>query len=189
MLDGCESDRNAETNFTFRDWQTAASLQDIRQGLSETWHLILASQFDDAVAATERIEQQLDHLSPLLTNRYRAAIRLLRLAMLIFHDNDQAVVGIAMPRSFVHRRADSPAPMEGTGNADPQTSHSGGDALTARERDVLAMIGQGYSNKRIARSLDISPETVKSHVKRIFSKLAVSTRTEAACRAASLRLF
>jgi ATP/maltotriose-dependent transcriptional regulator MalT len=63
-----------------------------------------------------------------------------------------------------------------------------GDALTARERDVLAMISQGFANKRIARSLEISPETVKSHVKRIFSKLAVSTRTEAVFRAGSLGL-
>ena len=63
------------------------------------------------------------------------------------------------------------------------------DTLTARERDVLAMISQGFANKRIARTLEISPETVKSHVKRIFSKLAVSTRTEAVFRAGSLGLL
>jgi LuxR family maltose regulon positive regulatory protein len=59
------------------------------------------------------------------------------------------------------------------------------DTLTARERDVLAMISQGFTNKRIARILEISPETVKSHVKRILSKLAVSTRTEVVFRANS----
>jgi ATP/maltotriose-dependent transcriptional regulator MalT len=63
------------------------------------------------------------------------------------------------------------------------------DSLTERERDVLAMIGKGLSNKRIARILEISPETVKSHARRIFSKLAVSTRTEAAFRASSLGLL
>jgi ATP/maltotriose-dependent transcriptional regulator MalT len=63
------------------------------------------------------------------------------------------------------------------------------DTLTARERDVLAMISQGFANKRIARTLEISPETVKSHVKRIFSKLAVGTRTEAVSRAGSLGLL
>jgi LuxR family maltose regulon positive regulatory protein len=70
-----------------------------------------------------------------------------------------------------------------------QPSRRVSDTLTAREHDVLAMIGQGLANKRIARTLEISPETVKSHVKRIFSKLAVSTRTEAVSRAGSLGLL
>jgi DNA-binding CsgD family transcriptional regulator len=65
---------------------------------------------------------------------------------------------------------------------------SGRDGLTARERDVLVMISQGLSNKRIARALDISPETVKSHVKHIFSKLEVSTRSEAVFRVLSHEL-
>ena len=60
------------------------------------------------------------------------------------------------------------------------------DPLTSRERDVLAKISQGLSNKRIARALEISPETVKSHVKHIFLKLEVSTRTQAVFRALSL---
>lgn len=63
------------------------------------------------------------------------------------------------------------------------------DALTARERDVLSMISQGLSNKRVARALEISPETVKSHVKSIFLKLAVSTRAEAVFRAGPLGLL
>ena len=75
----------------------------------------------------------------------------------------------------------------GGGAAQPRNRVS--DPLTARERDVLAMIGQGLSNKRIARALEVSPETVKSHVKRIFFKLAVSTRAEAAFRSVSLGLL
>jgi DNA-binding CsgD family transcriptional regulator len=63
------------------------------------------------------------------------------------------------------------------------------DPLTARERDVLAMISQGLSNKRVARVLEISPETVKSHVKHIFLKLVVSNRAEAVSRAGSLGLL
>jgi LuxR family transcriptional regulator, maltose regulon positive regulatory protein len=63
------------------------------------------------------------------------------------------------------------------------------DPLTAREGDVLAKISQGLSNKRIARALEISPETVKSHVKHIFFKLAVGTRAEAVSRAGLLGLL
>ena len=79
------------------------------------------------------------------------------------------------------------APKAGGRSAPP--SNPASDALTARERDILAMICQGLSNKRTARALKISPETVKSHVKRIFSKLAVSTRSAAVFRAGSLGLL
>jgi DNA-binding NarL/FixJ family response regulator len=63
------------------------------------------------------------------------------------------------------------------------------ERLTARERDVLTLISQGCSNKHIARALEVSPETVKSHVKHIFLKLEVGTRTEAVFRAVSLALL
>jgi LuxR family transcriptional regulator, maltose regulon positive regulatory protein len=63
------------------------------------------------------------------------------------------------------------------------------DAITTRERDILVMISQGSSNKRIARDLKISPETVKSHIKRIFMKLGANTRTEAVYRAGSMGLM
>jgi ATP/maltotriose-dependent transcriptional regulator MalT len=51
--------------------------------------------------------------------------------------------------------------------------------LSPRERDILVLVGRGLTNKRIAYALTITPETVKSHVKRIFSKLDVRTRAEA----------
>ena len=75
--------------------------------------------------------------------------------------------------------------------ADPSHHPSSrlGEALSKRERDIVTMISQGFSNKLIARTLQISPETVKSHVKSIFAKLSVSTRSEAVCRAGSLGLL
>src|SRR5260370_33577410 len=60
-----------------------------------------------------------------------------------------------------------------------------GNTLTARERDILARISHGFSNKRSARTLQISPEPVKTHDKRIFCKLAASSRTDDASRAGS----
>ena len=62
------------------------------------------------------------------------------------------------------------------------------DPLSARESDILKLIAQGQSNKEIARSLAIAPETVKSHVKHIFIKLAVEKRAQAVSRAQSLGL-
>jgi LuxR family maltose regulon positive regulatory protein len=75
------------------------------------------------------------------------------------------------------------------GHTGDRSAQSNSHVLTPRERDVLAMISQGLSNKRVARTLEISPETVKTHVKRIFLKLAVNTRAEAAFRAVSLGLL
>ena len=51
--------------------------------------------------------------------------------------------------------------------------------LTPKEKMVLQYISRGYSNKEIARSLDISPHTVASHIKRIYRKLEVNSRNEA----------
>ena len=76
-----------------------------------------------------------------------------------------------------------------TGGRSSQPDNRVSDLVTARERDILVMISQGSSNKRIARDLKISPETVKSHNKRIFMKLGASTRTEAVCRAGSMGLL
>lgn len=61
-------------------------------------------------------------------------------------------------------------------------------SLSARERRILEIIGEGKSNKEIARELDITPETVKSHVKNMFVKLAVEKRAQAVARAQSLGL-
>ena len=61
-------------------------------------------------------------------------------------------------------------------------------ALSRRENDILKLIGDGLSNKEIARDLAIAPETVKSHVKHIFTKLNVERRAQAVSRAQNLGL-
>ena len=85
-----------------------------------------------------------------------------------------------------------------SGRADDQralTTQSAGAAifecstLSPRECGILELIGQGYSNKRVARALGITAETVKSHVKHVFIKLDVNTRAHAVARAQSLGLF
>ena len=65
----------------------------------------------------------------------------------------------------------------------PRTSYS------AREGAILKLIGQGLSNKEIARNLVIAPETVKSHVKHIFTKLGAEKRAQAVAHAQSLGLL
>ena len=51
--------------------------------------------------------------------------------------------------------------------------------LTAREREVLALVAAGTSNKGIARELQVSPNTVKFHIAAILEKLDAASRAEA----------
>jgi len=61
--------------------------------------------------------------------------------------------------------------------------------ITNREYDVLCLLEQGRTNKEIARSLGISPNTVKSHLAHLYDKLTVATRTQAIRQAKTLRLI
>ena len=61
--------------------------------------------------------------------------------------------------------------------------------LTPRERDVLQILTEGFSNQQIARRLFISESTVSVHVSHIIAKLGVSNRLQAASAAQRLKLF
>ena len=55
------------------------------------------------------------------------------------------------------------------------------DELTARERSIVEFIARGRSNKEIARELGVAPETIKTHLKRIFQKLSAESRDTSRC--------
>lgn len=61
--------------------------------------------------------------------------------------------------------------------------------LSARECEVLERLAAGHANKVIARQLDISPNTVKTHVARVYEKLAVASRTQAVQKARTLDIL
>ena len=71
---------------------------------------------------------------------------------------------------------------------DDQNAGSLLDALTPREREILTHLSRGESNKAIARTLDISHDTVKLHVRHILAKLNLSSRVEAAVFAVENRV-
>jgi len=85
---------------------------------------------------------------------------------------------VAAIRSVAGGRKYIPANIAGV-----LSENFGQDDLTPTETNVLRMIVGGMSNKEIAFALDISENTVKSHVQRIFGKIGVSDRTSAATTA------
>ena len=71
-------------------------------------------------------------------------------------------------------------------NAERPTPGMHRRSLSRRQLDVLQMIARGKSNKCNARTLGITPETVKTHVKNIFSKLKTRTRAQAVASAEAM---
>ena len=62
-------------------------------------------------------------------------------------------------------------------------------ALTPRERDVLRLLADGLSNEEIGKRLFISPETVRTHIRRAMDKLDADTRTQAVAEALRQKLI
>jgi DNA-binding NarL/FixJ family response regulator len=79
------------------------------------------------------------------------------------------------------------APADDLQDDDPAGA-PGDVILTPRERDVLALLAEGLSNKRAARDLGVSESTVKFHVQALYSKLGVQSRAGAVARGISLGL-
>jgi DNA-binding NarL/FixJ family response regulator len=67
-------------------------------------------------------------------------------------------------------------------NLSGPTSVPDPERLSDREREILQPLATGYTDKEIAKQLGISSDTVRSHLKRIYKKLHVSTRTAAAAK-------
>lgn len=63
-----------------------------------------------------------------------------------------------------------------------------GNELTEREREVLALVARGYTNKQIADTLYVSEKTARNHVSHILEKLGLSRRSEAAAFAVEHKL-
>ncbi len=83
--------------------------------------------------------------------------------------------GVYVPSSLIEGNPFRP----GAGSAQAEIAEPWSE-LTRRQRDVLALISQGKSNKLIADALSMSESTVKAHVKQIIKRLNVANRTQAA---------
>jgi DNA-binding CsgD family transcriptional regulator len=74
---------------------------------------------------------------------------------------------------FVHHHADGILTIHERAAGEPR------ETLTPREREVVALVGDGMRNSEIAETLWVSPGTVRKHLENIYNKLGVHTRTAA----------
>ena len=99
--------------------------------------------------------------------------------------NGGSLISPVMLRTMIQEMAVAPpSPPQANQQTLPENPPSVNQALlaelTRREKEVLSLIGQGFSNAAIAQHLSISPDTVKSHVRAVLEKLRVRDRTQAA---------
>lgn len=80
----------------------------------------------------------------------------------------------------------APAPRQGFTRNEAAIRSLG---LSRRECEILELLASGQSNKELARTLSISPNTVKTHVARVYEKLEVDRRVHAIEKARSLALI
>jgi DNA-binding NarL/FixJ family response regulator len=96
----------------------------------------------------------------------------------------RAPISPGIARHLIHGLQHAPVPADAAA-----ANNEHGPDLTAREREILALVAKGFSYKECARLLDLSVHTVAAYVKRVYRKLAVGSRGEAVYEARRLGLM
>ena len=180
------------------DLEVVAEAEDGEQAVRKARHLapdvvlmdLLLPGALDGVAATEQILAERPATRVLMLTSYDkddrvlAAVRAGAIGYLLKQidpDDLEAAIRAA------HRGESILAPqITGTilAAAREDHGHPGLAQLTAREHEVLALLGEGLTNRLIARRLGVAEKTVKTHVSHVLAKLGLPDRTQAALFAA-----
>jgi len=182
------------------DYLTEEVLQRLEPGLQD--FLLMVSVLDTFDAATAAVVTGRPDAADVLVEVERANLFLARAEdgayrfHPFFRDLLLGRLGDLRPdlpetlRRAAHADAQRRArPTTAGGDEPPATGMVPSDPLSARELEVLRWLATGASNKAIARRLDLSPNTVKTHLKRVYEKLGADSRTAAVARARGLGLI
>jgi DNA-binding CsgD family transcriptional regulator len=155
-------------SYPLRDVEWAASAEPLRITDIVSERALRRSPFYSAVMKPSGIEHELKLWLPAPRGHARW-FEFERGSGPNFTERDRSLLSLLrLPLARVRTRWERPVRVHG---------------LTGRERDVLALVAEGFTNREIARRLFISPATVRTHLEHIYEKLGVQTRT-AAVRAA-----
>jgi DNA-binding NarL/FixJ family response regulator len=156
-------------------------------------------RIDDALATVAQFEDEIARADGAVAPQSRAIATVLRAVLLVLKSQDDATVRAAVS-GFLFSAPQELGPCVGSILAGGAPQRTGTllacdgtsrltESLSPREHSILRSMSRGLSNKRIAQELQIAPETVKSHVKRIFIKLAVQSRAHAVSTASALGML
>jgi DNA-binding NarL/FixJ family response regulator len=157
------------------------------RALSERWpeiRVVILTTFDDRALIQAGLQAgALGYvLKDITAEQLATTIRVVALGQVLLHpDVAQKVLA-----SF------SPAPIAPAVPAPATPAFAGGNELsplTEREREILALLARGASNREISETLYIASGTVKNHLSNILGKLGVRDRTQAALKARELGLL
>lgn len=97
--------------------------------------------------------------------------------------------GAVEPSMEVLRRDQDKVPLKLRSPKTPEEELSLKEILTEQETRILQLVASGFSNKEVAYRLNITGETVKSHIKNVYRKLGVNNRVKALQRAKDLKIL
>ena len=138
----------------------------------------------DGVATTAAIKQEFPDIQVLMLTSFfnkeliRAALQAGAIGY-VLKDTSKDDLAEAIRAARIGKTTLSPEAAGALVSPETEASTLGGD-LTAREREVLALLAEGLSNSQIGQELNRSPFTIRHHVSQIIAKLGAANRAEAA---------
>jgi two-component system, NarL family, response regulator LiaR len=146
----------------------------------------------DGATATAELRRQFPHIKVIALTSFREDELVQRVIQAgaigyLLKNVSGADLAQAIRAAHAGRPTLAPEATQALINAATKPAAPGHD-LTARERDVLALMVKGLNNSEIAERLIVSPSTIKGHVSNILAKLAVTSRTEAVALAVTHRI-
>ncbi|HEY6930081.1 MAG TPA: response regulator transcription factor [Thermoanaerobaculia bacterium] len=172
----------------------SASAEELPTQIRRTRAELLLFDRDDLGAASESLLVRLRSQHPALRilvlaadTRDASAARILRYGASGVVSKKETVAGLFRALAAVgagETWAPSRAVAQALSHILFERKRGASAALTARERQILALLGEGYRNKELAALLAIKEQTVKIHLHSVFRKLRVRSRVEAALKAA-----
>jgi len=168
--------------------------------LARAWPCVIELRIDDALATVAQFEAEIARADGAVGPRSREIAAILRAVLLVLKSQEDATVRAAVAGLLIslhHATPQDSVPLPELGpeigpeigSILPGRAERLRESLSPREHSILRSMSRGLSNKRIAQELQIAPETVKSHVKRIFIKLAVQSRAHAVSTAGALGML